>query len=148
MSLDTGRTVDEFDAIWRRLDPYGNRPTQPGRHLPRQVGPFAWNPVTSDGRAPVGGWAKLTRQENGTVHFTGHFYVPGSPRDVTACVSSVRVGDQTVYTSVHHDVSPAETTAGEPPTLWWQVSVLSTDADLAGDVTAACRRALGSSTAT
>jgi hypothetical protein len=143
MSVDTDYTVDGLDAIWRLLDPQGNRPSPPRRHLPAQVGPFPWNPIISDGRAPVGGWAKLTRQENGSVHFTGHFYEPGAPSDVTACVFAVRAGDGTVFTFVRSALDewlgqPA-TSAGKRPTLWWQVEVVSSDTFAARDVATACR---------
>jgi hypothetical protein len=161
-----------LDAVWELLHLRGNPP--PSDRLPTELGPFSWNPGTSEGERPVGGWAKLALHENGSVCFNGHFYVPGAPSDVTACVFSVRTGGGTVYTFVGSDRAhatfgdgsrddmdegprtvpqhrrrggladrfrPTGLSAGRPPTVWWQVRVVSTDADAALDVTTACRRA-------
>jgi hypothetical protein len=151
-----------LEAVWELLHLKGCPP--PAAQLPKELGPFSWNPNTA-GERSVGGWAKLALKRNGSVCFNGHFYVPGAPSDVTACVFSVRTGEGTVYTFVRgwgqegwEDESrdafptrrrgalterfrPAPTATIEPPTLWWQVRVVSTEAHAARDVVTACRRA-------
>jgi hypothetical protein len=153
-----------LEAVWELLHLRGGPP--PTSQLPTELGPFTWNP-NNPGEKSVGGWAKLALHGNGSVCFNGHFYVPGAPSDVTACVFSVRAGDETVYTFVRgwsqenfddgtRDRMPARrrgalaerfrpmaTPTAEPPTLWWQVRVVSTEAHAAHDVETACRRAGG-----
>jgi hypothetical protein len=170
-AADPAQRAGGLDAVWELLHLKGNPPAP--AQLPTELGPFAWNPATSDEERPVGGWAKLALRENGSVCFSGNFYVPGAPSDVTACVFSVRMGGGTVYTLVRAggphgvfgdesrhdrdedvlDEPPASrsrprggrfrsaTTSKQPPTVWWQVRVVSTDAYAAGDVASACRRA-------
>ena len=151
-----------LEAVWELLHLRGCPP--PAAQLPTELGPFTWNPNNS-GEKSVGGWAKLSLHVNGSVCFNGHFYVPGAPSDVTACVFSVRAGDETVYTLVRgwtqrtvdeearggmasrRRGALAErfrpTATAQQPTLWWQVRVVSTEAHAAHDVATACRRAGG-----
>jgi hypothetical protein len=54
-------------------------PPPPPPPLPKQLGPFQWNPITFDNGVPVGGWAELTLFQNGSYVFAGHFHDSGAP---------------------------------------------------------------------